>query len=79
MAIQISVVRRINSTEKAMSDISRGGGLENQLSEKGEDELTNLAISFNHFVNNIKTVVDLVMYSSSNLAQEATKMKTITS
>ena len=24
---------------------------ENKLSEKGEDELTNLAISFNHFVN----------------------------
>jgi len=76
--IERLVIRRIKNMEKAMENISTGGGLNNTLDEKGNDELSSVAKSFNTFVSNIRLVVDMVMSSSSNLAEEATKMKGIT-
>jgi len=76
--IRILVIKRLMVTEQAMHDISNGGGLEHKLSENGEDELTNFAIGFNQFVQKIKNIVDLVMQSSSTLAEEALKMKSMT-
>ncbi|MFK5891653.1 MAG: methyl-accepting chemotaxis protein [Pseudomonadota bacterium] len=78
ITIQLIVIKRLNLTEKAMYDISSGGGLEHQLDENGNDELTNVSINFNIFVSKIKNIVDLVIQSSSTLADEATKMKVIT-
>ncbi|MCU7837347.1 MAG: methyl-accepting chemotaxis protein [gamma proteobacterium symbiont of Taylorina sp.] len=76
--IQFLVIKRLIVTEQAMREISNGGGLDHKLSESGADELTNFAIGFNQFVQKIKKIVDLVMLSSSTLADEATKMKDIT-
>jgi|GEM_PF-1231677 len=76
--IERLVIRRIKNMQTAMELVSSGGGLNNQLDEKGSDELSSVAKSFNLFVTNIRTVVDMVMSSSSNLADEATKMKSIT-
>jgi methyl-accepting chemotaxis protein len=36
-----------------MFDISSGGGLEHRLKETGNDELTNISISFNEFIRKI--------------------------
>ncbi len=76
--IEINVLRRLKTTEETMKEISNGGGLDHHLEETGQDELTNFAISFNDFVRKIKNIVDLVILSSSTLAEEAVKMKSIT-
>jgi len=78
ITINYIVVRRLNLTEKAMFDISGGGGLEHRLAETGNDELTNVSVSFNEFVRKIKDIVDSVIESSSTVATEANNMKSIT-
>jgi len=78
ITINYIVIRRLRLTEKAMYDISRGGGLDNKLKESGHDELTNVSVSFNEFVRNIKDTVDSVIESSSTVANEANNMKSIT-
>jgi len=72
------VIKRLKNMQQAMAAVSSGGGLNHQLDESGSDELSSVAKNFNIFVDNIRTVVDMVMHSSSTLAQEATKMKSIT-
>jgi len=76
--LRLLVSERLTSTQKAMHEISSGGGLGYTLDETGKDELSELAADFNLFVSKIKTVVDLVIFASTNLAQEANKMSTIT-
>ncbi len=78
ISLNVMVINRLLSTQVAMHDISSGGGLGHNLSEKGDDELSELAKDFNAFVNKIKRIVDLVIMSSSNLAEEASKMRSIT-
>lgn len=76
--LKLLVSQRLTSTQKAMHEISSGGGLGHSLDETGKDELSEVAADFNLFVSKIKRVVDLVIFSSSNLASEANKMSTIT-
>ncbi len=78
ISLNVMVINRLSSTQVAMHTISSGGGLGHNLSEKGDDELSELARDFNSFVNKIKRIVDLVIMSSSNLAEEASKMRSIT-
>ena len=76
--IRFLVSDRLTSVQDAMSKISSGGGLGFNLEETGQDELSALAKDFNIFIAKIKKVVDLVIFSSSNLAKEACKMSSIT-
>lgn len=77
-SLNILVNQRLTSTQKAMHEISSGGGLGHTLDETGKDELSIMAVDFNSFVSKIKKIVDLVIFSSSNLAKEASRMSTIT-
>lgn len=76
--LKILVSQRLISTQKAMHEISSGGGLGHTLDETGKDELAQLAVDFNLFVAKIKKIVELVIYSSTSLAKEANKMSSIT-
>ncbi|WP_198265322.1 methyl-accepting chemotaxis protein [sulfur-oxidizing endosymbiont of Gigantopelta aegis] len=78
LILNLLVTKRLVTTQKAMHEISSGGGLGHSLDEKGKDELAALAVDFNVFVGKIKRVVDLVVLSSSNLAKEANKMSSLT-
>lgn len=78
IAINLLVLERLRSTKSAMHEISSGGGLGHTLDESGKDELSELAVDFNSFIGKIKGVVDLVIISSSNLANEAYKMSSVT-
>ena len=61
-----------------MTDIAAGeGNLNQELDESGADDFSRLAKGFNRFVAKIKRVVDLVIESSSALAQEAGQMSTL--
>ncbi len=76
--LNLLVSRRLENTQSAMHEISSGGGLGHSLNEAGKDELSALAIDFNIFIDKIKRVVDLVILSSSSLAEEAAKMSALT-
>ncbi len=78
LLVKFLVLDRLNSVQYAMSEISSGGGLGHRLDEVGRDELAELARDFNIFVSKIKKVVDLVVFSSTNLAKEAFKMSSVT-
>jgi len=78
ITLNFLVIKRLTTTQQAMHAIASGEGLMHRLSETGYDELSQLAKDFNFFVDKIKRVVDLVILSSANLAQEASKMSTIT-
>ena len=78
IALRFLVSDRLISTKRAMHEISSGGGLGYTLDESGRDELSELAIDFNVFVSKIKKVVDLIIFASSNLAEEANKMSSVT-
>lgn len=76
--LNLLVSRRLEITQRAMHEISSGGGLGYSLDEAGKDELSALAIDFNIFIGKIRRVVDLVILSSSSLAEEAAKMSALT-
>ena len=78
ITLNLLVSKRLITTQEAMHKISSGGGLGHLLDETGKDELSALAIDFNIFVAKIKRVVDMVILSSSNLAEEASKMSSLT-
>jgi len=78
ITINYIVIRRLRLTEKALFEISSGGGLEHKLEETGNDELTNVSVSFNEFVRKIKDIVDSVIISSGTVEKEAENMKNIT-
>ena len=72
------LIRSLTSSLKrigdAMAAIAKDGNLTHEIEVKGEDELASLATNFNQFVNKIRDVVDLVIQSSSSLAQEGQHM-----
>ena len=76
--LKFLVMDRLKTVQLAMQEISSGGGLSNTLDETGRDELAELGGYFNNFVGKIKRIVDLVIISSSNLANEAFKMSSVT-
>ena len=76
--LNLLVTKRLSTIQNAMHEISSGGGLGYLLDETGNDELSALAMDFNVFVAKIKRVVDLVVLSSSSLAEEASKMSSLT-
>lgn len=76
--LNLLVSRRLVSTQKAMHEISSGGGLGHFLDESGKDELSALAVDFNIFLGKITRVIDLVGVSSGSLAEEASKMNAMT-
>ncbi|MCW8933061.1 MAG: methyl-accepting chemotaxis protein [Gammaproteobacteria bacterium] len=78
IVLNLLVTNRISTIKNAMHEISSGGGLGYSLDETGKDELSYLAVDFNIFVSKIKRVVDLVILSSSSLADEANKMSGLT-
>ena len=78
IVLNLLVTNRITETQSAMHEISSGGGLGFSLNETGDDELSSLAVDFNIFVAKIKRVVDMVILSSSSLADEANKMSALT-
>ena len=78
VTLNLLVSKRLITTQEAMHKISSGGGLGHLLDEAGKDELSALATDFNIFVAKIKRVVDMVILSSSNLAEEASKMSGLT-
>ncbi len=69
------IVHRIGQTVDAMYQLSDGNGdLETRLDERGRDELSSLARSFNRFVSQISGIVGKVVQSSSSLSEEAERM-----
>lgn len=78
IVLNLLVTNRITETQSAMHEISSGGGLGFSLNETGKDELSSLAVDFNLFVAKIKRVVDMVILSSSSLAEEANRMSALT-
>lgn len=79
-AIAHHILFRLNQTVKAMHEISDGdGNLNTRLDEMGKDEMSLLAISFNKFVNKISGIVNLVIQSSTSLAEEASRMLEVVS
>ena len=66
---------RLQKVTDAMKEVAEGdGNLSRQLDDSGNDEMSQLAASFNKFVSKIKGVVDLVVDSSTTLAMEAENM-----
>jgi len=77
--IIVTVVVKLQKASKAMTDIADGqGSLNKRLNEDGNDEITILAKSYNRFVRKIKGVVDLVIESSTSLANESMSLTEIT-
>ena len=73
------VTKRLNQAVDAMVDIAQGhGNLAHRLDEHGSDEIAQLGVGFNRFVDKIKGVVDLVVDSSIALAREAGSMSEVT-
>ena len=77
--ISMTIRNRLKTVVNAMNEVAQGdGNLSRRLDESGNDEMSQLAISFNKFVQKIKGVVDLVIESSSTLAVEAQAMSSLT-
>lgn len=73
-----AVKKRISKSVDALKAVSESGNLNHTLAETGRDELTELALYFNCFVGKIRSVVDLVVLSSSSLANESSRMNQAT-
>lgn len=74
-----SIIKPISNASSVLKEISEGeseGSLDRRLDVKSNDEVGELAASFNKFVSKIKGIVDLVIVSSSSLAQESQQMLT---
>lgn len=74
-----SMIKPLNNASRILKDISEGkneGNLGQQLEVEHNDEVGALAKNFNKFVSKIKGIVDLVIQSSSSLAQESMQMLT---
>ncbi len=62
----------------ALHAVSESGNLARRLDIDGSDEVSELAVYFNRFVEKIKGVVDLVIASSTSLAAESQRMNEAT-
>jgi methyl-accepting chemotaxis protein len=64
-----ALVRPLEVINRRMQDISEGeGDLTARLEVEGEDEVAQLASRFNHFVENIQTLVQDVILISATIA-----------
>jgi len=65
------ILRRIHEVVDAMKMVtSTDGELSHRLSEKGCDEITQLSIYYNLFVEKLENVVNLIIASSQNMSKE---------
>ena len=79
MGIIIRLVqKRLRESVNALHAVSESGNLARCLDIDGSDEVSELAVYFNRFVEKIKGVVDLVIASSTSLAAESQRMNEAT-
>jgi methyl-accepting chemotaxis protein len=76
--ISAIVVNPINRAVHAMQDIAAGDGdLTHRLEVKGKDELANLAIAFNSFVDQLRNTIGQVTGSTQTLASASEEVSQI--
>ncbi|MCW8854330.1 MAG: methyl-accepting chemotaxis protein [Gammaproteobacteria bacterium] len=71
------IIRPLRNASALLKDISEGeneGNLTKRLEVESSDEVGELAENFNKFVIKIKKIVDLVIASSTSLAEESQRM-----
>jgi methyl-accepting chemotaxis protein len=69
MFLSSAIVTPLEVIQKSMRDISEGeGDLTARLVVDGDDEIAQVAVHFNHFVENIHQIVRQVMTISTNMA-----------
>ena len=77
--ISAIVVNPINRAVHAMQDIAEGeGDLTHRLEVKGKDEVAQLAMAFNSFVDQLKETISQVAGSTQRLASASEKVSHIT-
>lgn len=77
--ISASIVKPLEEANRAMHNISQGeGDLTQRLNTKGNDEMSHLAQSFNHFVDQIQNVIREVDHSTSRVAAAAEQLSSTT-
>ncbi|OPX56035.1 methyl-accepting chemotaxis protein [Oceanospirillum multiglobuliferum] len=77
--ISASIVKPLDEANRAMHNISQGDGdLTQRLNTKGNDEMSHLARSFNHFVDQIHTVIREVDNSTNRVAAAAEQLSSTT-
>ena len=79
MLVSVLVSRPLNQTVVAMEDIANGeGDLTQRLDDSGSDELSDLAKSFNVFVEKIQHTMGKVTEATSHLATASEQMEVVT-
>ena len=78
IGIYLSVQKQFKIINTAMETTANQGNLSHTLRENGKNELSLLAKHFNKFILKIKSIVDLVIHSSSALADDGERMLLIT-
>ncbi|GAB1255665.1 methyl-accepting chemotaxis protein [Aurantivibrio plasticivorans] len=77
-AISRSITKPLHATVELMSDISSGtGDLTKRLDPTGSDELSQLAGTFNIFVEKISTIVQHVTSANENIMRLSQQMTTV--
>jgi methyl-accepting chemotaxis protein len=77
--IASSIILPMQEANKAMHNISQGeGDLTQRLNTSGNDEMSQLARSFNHFVDQIQSVIKEVDNSTQRVAAAASQLSTTT-
>ena len=70
-----AIVKPLETIQKSMRDISEGeGDLTARLDVNGKDEIAQLSLHFNRFVENIQGIVNQVINISSNIASGSLQM-----
>ena len=70
-----AIVKPLETIQQRMRDISEGeGDLTARLEVDGKDEIAQLSLHFNRFVENIQTIVHQVISISSNIASGSLQM-----
>ncbi|WP_114417961.1 methyl-accepting chemotaxis protein [Marinospirillum perlucidum] len=78
VVIARSITKPLENTAAALANISKGDGdLTVRLTEKGRDEVAEVARHFNHFVEKIQTLVNEVRSSVGSVAAAAEQLATV--
>ncbi|MCW8827068.1 MAG: methyl-accepting chemotaxis protein, partial [Gammaproteobacteria bacterium] len=73
-----SIINPINEMASAMNDIAEGGGdLTHRLQIKNRDELGDMSLSLNRFIDRISEIIGPVQESTDQIADAATSMSTV--
>ena len=79
-AMAMMITRPLNSVVSALSDIAEGeGDLTQRLDVQGRDEIAQLSIGFNKFIEKVQTIISQVAGSTSQLAAAAEEMSAVVS